>query len=124
MYLLDTHALLWWMMDSPELPDVAKAVIADPENDIFVSAASVWEISIKRALGKLEVLGDLVEAVNAEGFEQLPITIAAGDLAGSLPPIHRDPFDRMLIAQAQLHSLVLISKDADIVAYGGQTFWG
>lgn len=108
--LLDTHALLWWLADE-ELTPAARTAIAAPENVVAVSAASVWEISIKRALGKVQVGDDLLEVVAASGFEALDIGLDHAEVAGALPPHHRDPFDRMLIAQAQSLDLVIVTRD-------------
>ena len=107
--LLDTHALLWWV-DGADLSTEATAAIADPDNLVCVSAASVWEISIKQALGKLTVGGDL-DTILAEDFEPIPITFDDARRAGSLPDRHRDPFDRMLVAQALSRELVVVSRD-------------
>ena len=114
--LLDTHALLWWVGGESLSPEAATA-IADPENLVCVSAASVWEISIKQAIGKLRVEGDL-DAILAEDFEPVPITLDDARRAGSLPDHHRDPFDRMLVAQALSRELVLVSRDPSMDPYG------
>lgn len=118
--LLDTHAFLWWLADDARLGPKARAVIADPENTVFVSAVSGWEIAIKAALGKLELdMPDSLDAlVEDEGFVHLPITFFHGEQAGWLPPHHRDPFDRMLVAQAQAEGLRIVSGDPDIRSYG------
>lgn len=108
--LLDTHALLWWLADE-ELTAEARAAIETPDNGVLVSAASVWEIAIKRSLGKLRTGNDLVGAIGASGFEQLAITFEHAEAAGALPAHHADPFDRMLIAQAQALGLVIVSRD-------------
>ena len=108
--LLDTHALLWWLADV-ELSDGARRAIEDPDNLVVVSAASVWEISNKRALGKLRTGDDLRGAIDAAGFESLTISLEDAESAGALPAHHDDPFDRMLIAQAQIHDLVIVSRD-------------
>ena len=115
--LLDTHVLLWWLADSPLLGARARSLIADTRNPIYVSAATTWEIAIKRAKGMLEAPDDMDRIVEDEGFEKLPITLFHGEQAGSLPEIHRDPFDRMLIAQAQAEGLELLTKDSEIPAY-------
>ena len=115
--LVDTHVYLWWLSDDPQLRDEARAAVADPEAMIHVSAVSVWEIAIKSALGKLEVDGDPVKEIGANGFIELPMTARHAHLAGHLPRHHEDPFDRMLIAQAQLENLVLVSRDAALAAY-------
>ena len=108
--LLDTHALLWWLADE-ELTAEARAAIADPENAVAVSAASAWEISIKKALGKLVAPDDLDEQVRACAFAALPISISHAMTAGQLPRHHDDPFDRMLIAQAQLEQMTVVTRD-------------
>ena len=115
--LLDTHTLLWWLADSPLLGAQARSLIADTRNPIYVSATTTWEIAIKRAEGMLEAPDDMDRIVEDEGFEKLPITLFHGEQAGSLPEIHRDPFDRMLIAQAQAEGLELLTKDSEIPAY-------
>jgi len=108
--LLDTHALLWWLRDEG-LAVEARAAIATPRNSVFVSAANTWEISIKQSLGKLTVDGDVLKHVAQAGFDELPITLAHGIAAGQLPTHHKDPFDRMLIAQAQLEGLTVVTRD-------------
>ena len=115
--LLDTHALLWWLADDPRLGPRARELIGDERNEAYVSAASAWEISIKKALGKLEAPGDLDAIVEEEGFAKLPITFFHGERAGSLPDLHRDPFDRMLIAQAQAEGLDIVTTDERIASY-------
>ena len=115
--LLDTHTLLWWLADSPLLGAQARSLIADTRNPIYVSATTTSEIAIKRAEGMLEAPDDMDRIVEDEGFEKLPITLFHGEQAGSLPEIHRDPFDRMLIAQAQAEGLELLTKDSEIPAY-------
>ena len=114
--LLDTHVVLWWAEDRSLSVD-AIAAIADPENEVYVSAASIWEMSIKQARGKLHV-DDAVYDVHLDGFEPLPITHAEARIAGALPDHHRDPFDRMLIAQALARGLVLVTRDAEMSRYG------
>lgn len=114
--LLDTHALLWWLADR-ELGVDARAAIEDPLNEVFVSAATAWEISIKRALGKLRVPDDLTTQLEANDFTPLAISIDHAFAAGSLPKHHDDPFDRMLIAQATLEKLTLVTRDQHFAAY-------
>lgn len=111
MYLLDTHILLWWLNDDAMLTESSRELMADPKNTIFVSSATAWEISIKKALGKIRLPGNLLEAVLSNGFEPLSITLDHAEIAGSLPPHHADPFDRMLIAQAKIEKLTLLSHD-------------
>ncbi len=119
--LLDTHVLIWWLADDPHLGPRARAMIADERNEVYVSAATAWEISIKRALGKLDMPEDLGPVLEEEGFETLPIAFFHGEQAGRLPPHHRDPFDRMLIAQAQAEGLELVTSDGAFAAYGVRT---
>ena len=113
--LVDTCTLLWWVNGNLLSPDASQA-IADPDNRVWVSAASVWEIGIKQSLGKLTVRGDL-DAVVDEDFEHLPITFAHARRAAQLPRHHRDPFDRMLVAQAQAEDLTLATRDRRISSY-------
>jgi PIN domain nuclease of toxin-antitoxin system len=108
--LLDTHVLLWWLAGDPIEPAAAER-ISDPAVLVAVSAASIWEMAIKAGLGKLRVEGSLVDHVAAGGFEQLAISLAHAEKAGTLPLHHRDPFDRMLVAQAQLEHLTLVTRD-------------
>lgn len=119
--LLDTHTLLWWLIAHPDLGEKAKASIADVRNQVYVSAASTWEISIKRAMGKLSVPDDMHTIIEEEGFKELPISLYHGDQAGQLPGFHKDPFDRMLIAQAQSEGLILVTQDQDISKYSVRT---
>ncbi|HEX9353344.1 MAG TPA: type II toxin-antitoxin system VapC family toxin [Streptosporangiaceae bacterium] len=114
--LLDTHVLLWWL-DSPErLSDIASVAIAN-EPAIFVSAVTAWEIAIKRAVGKLDARFDVIVEIEQEGFQQLPVTFEHALAAGSLDPHHRDPFDRMLVAQARSEDLVLVTADLQMSKY-------
>lgn len=115
--LLDTHALLWWLADDPELSRDARAAIADPGNAVYVSAATAWEISIKRALGKLRAPDDLMAAISASGFQELAITIVHAEAAGRLPDHHSDPFGRMLVAQVMSEGLTLVTRDGRMADY-------
>ncbi len=115
--LLDTHALLWWLADEG-LSSRTRDAIADPANLVAVSAASAWEIAIKKALGKLTAPDDLEQQVHAGGFVPLPINIAHGIAAGQLPRHHDDPFDRMLIAQALAEGLTIVTRDKRFEDYG------
>jgi PIN domain nuclease of toxin-antitoxin system len=115
--LLDTHILLWWLADDPRLPAAAAEVIADRDTEVLVSAATAWEISIKRAAGRLEAPDDFLDAVAASEFVTLAITAEHGMAAGRLPPRHPDPFDRMLIAQAKFETLTLVSVDSRFSEY-------
>lgn len=117
--LLDTHILIWWLADDRRLTKTARTIIANPDNDVLISAASLWEISIKVALGRLEVeLDDLEQNVASNGFRPLAINYRHAITAGCLAPIHRDPFDRMLIAQASTEELRVISHDKIFERYG------
>ncbi len=125
--ILDTHAFLWWLASDKRLSKPARDFIGDEANTVFVSAASAWEIATKVRIGKLpgavDVAADLAACVTAQGFAELPISLADGARAGSLPGPHRDPFDRMLIAQAQAHDLPLISNEAVFDGYGIRRLW-
>jgi PIN domain nuclease of toxin-antitoxin system len=113
--LLDTHVVLWWLADDPTLAIEIKELL-DAEPDCYVSAATLWEVSIKQSLGKLAPQ-DLAERVRDAGFRDLPITLGHAMAAGRLPPIHRDPFDRMLVAQARIEDLTIVTRDEDIHKY-------
>lgn len=117
----DAHTLLWWLAESPELGDEARAAIAAPASAVFVSAASAWEISIKTALGKLDAPADLEQQLAAHRFDPLPITVAHARAAGPLPPHHDDPFDRLLVAQARSEGLTIVTRDPRIGLYGVAT---
>jgi len=125
--LLDTHALLWWLDGDERLSPVARAAIADGASQILVSAASAWEITTKHRLGKLpgatDVARDVSGCVAAQGFEELPISLRDAERAGRLPGPHRDPFDRMLIAQALRADLELVSNETMFDAYGVRRLW-
>jgi PIN domain nuclease of toxin-antitoxin system len=115
--LLDTHAFLWWDASDPQLGTACAAAIADPANHIFVSAASIWEIVVKQRAGRLRFTGSPSHAVTRNGFLHLPISGAHAEAAAALPPIHQDPFDRVLIAQALQRGLVLATADMAIKRY-------
>ena len=119
--LLDTHVLLWALEDSQALSVDARQSIADTRNEVFVSAVSIWEMAIKRSLGKLRAPDNLADTVQEAGFAALPITLSHAEQAGMLPPHHRDPFDRMLVAQALAEGLVVVTDDAHIPKYGVRT---
>ena len=116
--LLDAHAVLWWLADDPTLHPAARSAIADPDNDVLVSTATIWEIAIKRSLGKLAAPPGVTAAIGETGFSVLPITGDDAEQAGSLPAHHRDPFDRMLVAQAGRVGAVVVSRDGAFAAYG------
>ena len=115
--LLDTHALIWALENNPTLSHAARDAIVDGHNLVFVSAASVWEISIKRTLGKLKAPANVIEEVDLHRFTPLGISLEHADLAGQLPAMHQDPFDRMLIAQATLEKLTIVTRDENIKRY-------
>jgi PIN domain nuclease of toxin-antitoxin system len=116
--LLDTHAFIWWNAQDRRLADAVRDAIRNPGNRIVVSAASVWEIAIKRKTGKLAFRHDVLPAIAADGFETIDITPAHADLAGSLPLHHADPFDRILVAQARVEQFVLVTQDRQLLPYG------
>jgi len=116
--LLDTHAFLWWDQQLRRLSRPLRAAIADEANDIFVSAATIGELAIKRAIGKLRFDRPIVAAVRALGFEILPVTGSHAEHAGGLPRHHNDPFDRLIIAQAYLEAMVLGTQDRRMQPYG------
>jgi PIN domain nuclease of toxin-antitoxin system len=126
-FLLDTHVLAWWLFDDAKLRAGPASAIADPENEILVSAISAFEVTTKYRLGKWPEMATLVTdfevIVMAERFSFLPIATTHALLAGRLPGEHKDPFDRLLAAQAKLESLVLISADAALDSFGVERFW-
>lgn len=124
--LLDTHALLWWATLDPRLSRRAKRAITDESGTVFVSAASAWEIATKRRLGKLTWPADAgsVRAYAAsQGFRELPVSLDHAERAGSLSIVNRDPFDRVLIAQAQSDDLMLVSNEEGFDAAGVRRYW-
>ena len=125
--LLDTHALLWWVADSGRLSEAARDLIRNEANDVVVSAASAWEIATKHRLGKLPeangLAGDIRGTIAGQGFRELPITVADAERSGRLPGPHRDPFDRMLIAQALRYDLAIVSNEERFDRYGVRRLW-
>ena len=115
--LLDTHVLLWWLDDHPTLSKVARSAIADGGNLVFISAAAIWEIRIKQALGKLEIPPDFRIILDQQPCETLPITADHAHMISELPAYHRDPFDRMLVAQAKVEGFTLLTHDARLKKY-------
>ena len=118
--MLDTHVFLWWLADDPKLGSKTLQLISDPRNEIFISAVTSWEIAIKKQIGKLEAPEDIGTIVEDEGFTELMITLYHGEIAGGLPMYHKDPFDRMLIAQAKTMALQLVTNDSRMQQYGVQ----
>jgi PIN domain nuclease of toxin-antitoxin system len=125
--LLDTHALLWWLDGDRRLPVKVRRLLGDTDTTVLVSAASAWEITTKARLGKLpgalEVAADVASCIVSQGFVGLAISIAHAQRAGNLPGPHRDPFDRMLIAQAQAEDLPLVTNEQGFEHYGVRRFW-
>ena len=126
-FLLDTHVLLWWLFDEPRLSACAYSIIQDPDNAILVSSASGWEIATKYRLGKLPHAGEaarnLPSLLRQARMDVLPITIEHALAAGALPGPHRDPFDRMLIAQGQLEALPIVTSDPAFKQYPVTLIW-
>ena len=125
--LLDTHAFLWWIWDDPRLTPVVRSALSDPTTTAFVSAASAWEIATKVRIGKLpnaSALCDrLAETVHLAGFESLPVGLEHARAAGLMPGEHKDPFDRMIAAQARLDGLTVVTADPAIAALGALVLW-
>ncbi|GAB3390667.1 type II toxin-antitoxin system VapC family toxin [Humibacter soli] len=115
--LLDTHVLLWWQQDDPRLSRAHRNLIRGPENVVLVSAISVAEASIKASLGKLEIVDDLVAQLEIDGFEELPFIAEHAEALRDLPLLHRDPFDRMLVVQAKVEGIPLLTVDPRVKAY-------
>ena len=125
--LVDTHTFLWWLLDGPRLSDRARPILEDRSNEVLVSAASAYEIAVKSSRGRM-TLPEPAESYVAsrligEGFTPLPIQIAHAVRAGTLPPIHRDPWDRLLIAQAQVEGIPILTADPAIGQYDVETIW-
>ena len=125
--LLDTHALLWWLFDDPRLSATTRSAIAESKNEVVVSSASAWEIATKHRIGKLpeavEAVNNLPQLLRQARFQELAITVNHAPTAGSLPGPHRDPFDRMLIAQGRAEELPILTNDPVFAAYGAQVIW-
>jgi PIN domain nuclease of toxin-antitoxin system len=114
--LLDTHVVVWWLAAGPELSDEIKVLI-NQEPEVYLSPVTVWEVALKQSLGKLKGPADLPERIRDKHLRHLPVTVGHGIVAGRLPMIHRDPIDRMLVAQASCEGLTLVTRDADIRRY-------
>jgi len=125
--LLDTHALIWWLAGDERLSPAARDAIADAANEVFVSAASSWEIATKHRIGRMPeaafLTADSGHIIADQGFGELAITIRDGQVAGSLPAFHPDPFDRMLAAQAIVSDLAIVSDNTALDAYGVTRLW-
>jgi PIN domain nuclease of toxin-antitoxin system len=121
--LADTHALLWLLDDDPQLSDRARDLLLDPGNEALLSAVAIWEVTLKRALGKLEADEAFAAVLLDADFDELPITIAHAERAGTLEPHHRDPFDRLLIAQAQVEGATVVTADPAFADYDVATAW-
>lgn len=121
--LLDTHALVWALEDSPRLSPRAREAIEDPGNTVLASVVSAWEIAIKQAMGRIDAPGDLAEAIEAVGFVRRVVDFADVERLASLAPHHRDPFDRMLVAQAMKDGVPIVSCDRQIAQYPIQVVW-
>ena len=121
--LLDTHAALWWLSDDTRLGDTSAQLMTDASNQVLLSAVVVWEVAIKRSLGKLEAPGDFAGTLLGAGAQALPIGVDHADAIGELPWHHRDPFDRLLVAQAQIERAVLVSDDEALAPYGVPMLW-
>ncbi|MFC1532498.1 type II toxin-antitoxin system VapC family toxin [Thermodesulfobacteriota bacterium] len=115
--LLDTHVLLWWLDDNSTLSTKARTAISDSKNLVFISAVVIWEIKIKQALGRLKIPKNFRKVLDEQSFEMLDITTEHAHAIGDLPPHHRDPFDRMLIAQAQVEGFTIITRDIRLKKY-------
>ena len=126
-FLLDTHVLLWWLFDDPKLSHLAYQIIQTPDNTIMVSSASGWEISTKYRLGKLPHAGEaahnLPSLLRKSRMEVMPITMEHALAAGGLPGLHRDPFDRMLIAQGQIEGIPIVTADPAFKQYPVELVW-
>jgi len=122
--LLDSHVLVWWLADSPRLNRTIDAHLANPDADIFVSAATTWELAIKISIGRLDVaIDDLMQVFTSGYADKLDVTVAHGFMAAQLPMHHRDPFDRMLVAQARAEGLMLVTSDRALEHYDLPILW-
>ena len=125
--LLDTHAFLWWVGDDARLSAPARAAIADTGSEVWFSAASAWELAIKAGLGRFETDAPLPqfleEQTRRNGFRVLPVHVSHAAAVATLPPLHRDPFDRLLVAQAQMEKMILVSRDRLVSRYDVAILW-
>lgn len=120
--LLDTHVFLWWLNDSPELGPDTRVMITDLDHFVFVSAATAWEIAVKRSTGKLDFPGDIRHSIETNNFMELETTVEHAVASAELPRHHKDPFDRLLIAQARVDRLMLVARDDYIEKYDVTVF--
>ncbi len=125
--LIDTHVFLWWIGDDPRLSKKARRIISEGDNQLYLSAASGWEIAIKAKLGKLQIDGDattfIIEHMHLNSIDQLPVSISHALHVSTLEDLHRDPFDRLLVAQARLERMPILTADHYIAAYPVETVW-
>lgn len=126
-YLLDTHTLIWWLLDLSQLKTTGRTILSSQDSDVFVSAGSVWEIATKWRIGKLREIVDpqvqIPDLMRRNGFHSLPVTDAHAMRAGLLEGEHRDPFDRIIAAQALCEEMIVISRDPKIAAFGCAVMW-
>jgi PIN domain nuclease of toxin-antitoxin system len=120
--LLDTHVFLWWCADDARLGEVERQAIRDGANEVSLSAASVWEMAVKQALGRLQIPEPASAVVTRLGIARLPVTFEHAEATAALPPLHRDPFDRLLVAQARIEGLTLVTRDPLVRSYPGVAF--
>lgn len=123
-YLLDTHIILWWLTEPETLKSNVKKIISDKKQSIFLSSASFWEMAIKQSIGRLTLPKNMIQFVTKEGFEVLPLTAEECLSVADLPLLHQDPFDRILVVQAKLNDMILITRDKKIRAYPVVTLVG
>lgn len=125
--LIDTHPLVWWLAGDDALSPTAREAIADPGNEVFVSAATAWEIATRHRIGQMPeaafLTGDAAAIITGQGFTELPVSLRHAQVAGSLPALHGDPFDRVLVAQAIVADLAVVSPEAVFDGYGVARLW-
>ena len=121
--ILDTHAAIWWLREDADFGERALDELAEEANEVLLSAVVVWEVAVKRGLGKLEVPQDFVQTIKDHDVQGLPVTLAHAAAVERLPPHHRDPFDRMLVAQATLEGAAIVSRDEKLRPYGVELIW-
>ena len=125
--LLDTHALIWWWKDDPVLPTSAREAMIDPNNEVLVSAATAWELATKVRKGQLPELRDRLTGfqthLTRDGFTPMIVTVEHGIYGGAIPGAHKDPFDRLIAAQALLEGLTVVTRDREIAAFGCEVLW-